>query len=306
MLKNGDKIGMTGCIRNIKLFIRSHKKVKLSRSTAGNVGVLIFLLIICAFMILPMLYTVLQAFKPLDELFLYPPRFFVRNPTTQNFSDVFYLTESMEIPFLRYVFNSLFTTITGTTLYIIVASAAGYSLGKGNYKGKTLLSSLVVWALLFRPEVTSIPRYIIVAKLGLVNTYYAMILPALAGTMGVFLIRQFVIVAIPDATLEAARIDGASEYKIFFRIVIPGIKPAIMTAIVFTFQTLWNSGDGAQFVYSEALKGLPNVLSTIVIGGIARAGAASAVSVILMIPPIVVFLVSQSSVMDTMTHSGLK
>lgn len=297
---------MSKFFRKIKIYIRSHKTVRLSRSKAGDIGVFIFLLLICAFMILPMLYSVIQAFKPLDELFLYPPRFFVRNPTTQNFSDVFYLTESLEVPFLRYVFNSVFITVAGTTIYIILASAAGYALGKGTFKGKSALSALVVWALLFRPEVTAIPQYVIVSKLGMVNTYWALILPALASTMGVFLIRQFVVVAIPDATLEAARIDGASEYRIFFKIVMPGIKPALMTAIIFTFQSLWNSASGTQFIFSEKLKGLPNVLSTIVAGGIARAGAASAVSVILMIPPIIVFLISQSSVMETMTHSGLK
>lgn len=297
---------MSKLFRKIKIYIRSHKTVRLSRSKAGDIGVFIFLLLICAFMILPMLYSVIQAFKPLDELFLYPPRFFVRNPTTQNFSDVFYLTESLEVPFLRYVFNSVFITVAGTAIYIILASAAGYALGKGTFRGKSALSALVVWALLFRPEVTAIPQYVIVSKLGMVNTYWALILPALASTMGVFLIRQFVVVAIPDATLEAARIDGASEYRIFFKIVMPGIKPALMTAIIFTFQSLWNSASGTQFIFSEKLKGLPNVLSTIVAGGIARAGAASAVSVILMIPPIIVFLISQSSVMETMTHSGLK
>ena len=297
---------MSKLFRKIKIYIRSHKTVRLSRSKAGDIGVFIFLLLICAFMILPMLYSVIQAFKPLDELLLYPPRFFVRNPTTQNFSDVFYLTESLEVPFLRYVFNSVFITVAGTAIYIILASAAGYALGKGTFKGKSALSALVVWALLFRPEVTAIPQYVIVSKLGMVNTYWALILPALASTMGVFLIRQFVVVAIPDATLEAARIDGASEYRIFFKIVMPGIKPALMTAIIFTFQSLWNSASGTQFIFSEKLKGLPNVLSTIVAGGIARAGAASAVSVILMIPPIIVFLISQSSVMETMTHSGLK
>ena len=297
---------MSKLFRKIKIYIRSHKTVRLSRSKAGDIGVFIFLLLICAFMILPMLYSVIQAFKPLDELFLYPPRFFVRNPTTQNFSDVFYLTESLEVPFLRYVFNSFFITVAGTAIYIILASAAGYALGKGTFKGKSALSALVVWALLFRPEVTAIPQYVIVSKLGMVNTYWALILPALASTMGVVLIRQVVVVAIPDATLEAARIDGASEYRIFFKIVMPGIKPALMTAIIFTFQSLWNSASGTQFIFSEKLKGLPNVLSTIVAGGIARAGAASAVSVILMIPPIIVFLISQSSVMETMTHSGLK
>ena len=292
--------------KELKMNIRARKKVRLSRSVAGNLGVLVFLMLICAFMILPILYAVLQAFKPLDEIFLYPPRFFVRNPTLRNFSDTFYLTESMGVPFLRYVFNSLFVTVVGTFLYIVIASAAGYSLAKGFFRGKVLLTSLVVWALLFRPEVTSIPRYIVVSKLGMVDTYWALILPALSSTLGVFLIQQFVTVAIQDGTLVAARIDGASEYNIFLRIVLPGIKPALLTAIIFTFQSFWNSADGTQFIYSETLKSLPNVLSTIVTGGIARAGAGAAVSVILMIPPIVVFLISQSSVMETMTHSGLK
>lgn len=297
---------MKESIRNIKLAIRSHKKVRLSRSFAGDIGIYIFLILMCAFMVLPMVYSILQAFKPLEEQLLYPPRFFVRNPTLSNFSDIFYLTESMEIPFLRYAFNSVFITVVGTFAYIVVAAMAGYALGKGKFRGKNLLSSLVVWALLFRPEVIDIPRYIVVSELGLVNTYGALILPLLSGTMGVFLIRQFVIVAIPDSTLEAARIDGASEYRIFLNIALPGIKPALMTTIIFTFQAVWNSGDVTQFIYDEQLKTLPNVLSTIVSGGLARAGAASAVTLIMMIPPIIVFLISQSSVMETMTHSGLK
>ena len=159
---------------------------------------------------------------------------------------------------------------------------------------------------MFRPEVTAIPQYLIVSGIGLVDSYLASLLPPLAGTMGVFLIKQFVISGVPDAVLEAARIDGASELRIFAEIVMPSMRPAVMTVLIFTFQSIWNGGGARQYIFSESLKDLPTALSTIAGGGLARAGAAAAVSVILMLPPILVFLISQHSVMETMTHSGLK
>lgn len=285
---------------------RAKKKVMLSRSKAGNFGIFLFLLLMCAFMALPLVYAIIQAFKPLDEIFLYPPRFFVVNPTFDNFTQVFQLAGNLWVPFSRYLFNSLFITIIGTFTYLIIASMAGYSLAKGKFKFREIIGQIIVFSLLFRPEVTAVPSYFIVSKLGIIDTYWALLLPPLAGSTGVFLIRQFATIAIPDSTLEAARIDGASELKIFFTIVLPSIKPAILTAMIFTFQAMWNSAGTSQYIFSENLKELPTVLSTIAAGGIARAGAASAVSVILMIPPIAVFLISQSSVMETMTHSGLK
>ena len=279
---------------------------KLSRSRAGNIGILLFLLLFCLFMGLPILYTVIQSLKPIDEIFLYPPRFFVQNPTLDNFYQASQLAGNLWVPFSRYLFNSVFITLVGTALYMLLSAMAGFALGKGHFWGKGVWSVLVVWALLFRQEVTSIPTYIIVSSLGMVDTYFALIIPALSGTMGVFLIRQFVVVAIPDETLEAARIDGASEYRIFRSVVLPGIKPAMLTVMIFSFQIMWQSGGTTQFIFSEELKQLPTVLATISSGGIARAGAAAAVSVVLMLPPIAVFLVSQNSVMETMTHSGLK
>jgi putative chitobiose transport system permease protein len=288
------------------LSISRAKTVLLSRSRIGNAGVYLFLLCFCAFMALPSVYAVIQAFKPLDEIFLYPPRFFVRNPTLDNFSQVLTLTESLWVPFSRYLFNSTFITLIGTTLYVFLSASTGYALGKGNFRGKRVWSLLIVWALLFRPEVTAIPTYFVVSSLGMVDTYWAYILPALSGTIGVFLVRQFVIVAIPDEILESARIDGASEFRIFLSIVMPGIKPALLTVMIFSFQSMWDSAGTVQYIFSENLKQLPMVLSTIAAGGIARAGAASAVSVILMLPSVAIFLLSQRSIMETMTHSGLK
>ena len=292
--------------RRIKFNRRSKKQVLLSRSHAGNIGILVFLILICAFMALPMVYAVIQAFKPIDEIFLYPPRFYVKNPTFDNFVQVIVLAGNLWVPFTKYLFNSLFVTIVGTVVYLIIAAMAGYSLAKGKFRGREAIGQAVTLTLLFRAEVTAIPAYIIVAALGMIDTYWALLLPPLAGSMGVFLIKQFATSSIPDATLEAARIDGASEYKIFSSIVIPSIKPALLTVVIFTFQAMWNNAGTSQYIFSESLKDLPTVLSTISAGGIARQGAASAVAVILMIPPIVVFLATQSSVMETMTHSGMK
>jgi len=292
--------------KKIRNFRKTPKKVRLSRSAAGNFGILVFLLLICSFMILPIAYTVIQSLKPIDEIFQYPPRFFVRNPTFENFRELLYLTENLKVPFLRYLFNSVFVTSAGTLAYVAVAAMAGFALAKGRFYGKALFSGLVVWAMLFRPEVTAVPSYFIVSGLGMVDTYGALIIPTLSSSMGVFLVRQFTIAAIPDSILEAAHIDGAGELRIFRSIVLPGIRPALLTVIIFTFQSLWNSAGTQQYIFSENLKQLPTVLSTIVAGGIARTGAATAVGVILMIPPVIVFLISQRSVMETMTHSGLK
>lgn len=279
--------------------------VRLSRSRAGNVMVFVFLLLVGAFMALPMVYAILQSLKPFDELFAYPPRFFVRNPTTDNFKVAFRLAENMTVPFSRYVFNSLMVTVIGTGLYVIIAALAAYPLAKTRVPGVTFLSNIVVWALLFRTEVTEIPRYVVLAGLGIINTYLAVLLPAMAGSFGVFLMRQFIVSSIPDSLLEAARIDGAGEHRIFWRIVMPCVRPAWLTLIIFTFQSIWNA-TGTQYIYDERIKMLPAVLSQITAGGITRVGAASAVAVLLMIPPIVIFLVSQNSVMDTMAHSGIK
>ncbi len=284
---------------------RARKRVNLSRSRAGTVAIFLFLCAIGVFMALPLVYSVVQAFKPLNEIYAYPPRFFVINPTWDNFHMVFKLAANLGIPFSRYVFNSVFVAVVGTGFDVVIASLAAYPLAKARFPGRAVLMSLIVWTLLFRQEVTAIPQYIIIAKLGMVNTYQAIILPLMASTFGVFLMKQFMDSSIPQETLEAARLDGAGELSIFWRIVMPCMKPAWLTLIIFTFQNFWNS-TGVQYIYDESLKMLPNVLSQIAAGGIARAGAGSAVSLILMIPPIAIFIISQSSVMETMAHSGLK
>jgi len=281
------------------------RKKRISRSFGGNMLVFIVLAVVSFFMVIPLLYAVIQAFKPINEIFAYPPKFFVRNPTLNNFVVVFELCQNMWVPFSRYLFNSLFVSIVGTFSYIVIATMMAFPLAKMKFPGKKILNLVIVWAMLFRPEVLSVSQYLIISKLNMLNTYMALIFPAISGTFGVFLVRQFMESNIPEATLEAARIDGATDSKMFLSIVIPSVKPAILTLVIFTFQSLWNQ-TGITYIYDERLKTLPAVLSTIAAGGISRAGAGSAVSVLLMLVPIAIFVISQSSIMETMSQSGLK
>ena len=281
------------------------KSPKLSRSVYGNFLVFVFLAVVALFMALPAIYSVVQSLKPIEELFAFPPKFFVRNPTFSNYQRAIRLASSSWVPFSRYLMNSVFVSVSGTFIYVIIASLAAYPLAKTNIPGVKAISTLVVWMLLFSAEVTLIPRYIVISFLGVIDTYFAILFPVLAGSMGVFLMKQFMSNSIPNELLEAARIDGANEYKIFWKIVMPCVKPAWLTLVIFTFQSMW-SATGGSYIYSEELKTLPSVLSTIAGGGIARSGAGAAVAVILMFPPVVIFIISQSSIMDTMAHSGLK
>lgn len=280
------------------------RKKKINRSFGGNLAIFIFLGLGGIFMGLPLVYTAVSAFKPIEELFYFPPRFFVINATLDNFVMMYELASSLWVPFSRYVFNSLVVTVVGTGGYVIIASLAAYPIAKHNFYGKRLLRKLIVLALLFTPEVTNIPRYIVLAKLGMINTLYSVILPVFAGTMGVFLMGRFMS-QFPDVILEAAKIDGTSEYGIFWRIVMPNQKPAWLTLTIFTFTTTWNDTGGI-YLFDENIKLLPTILRQMSTGGISRAGVASAVGLILMIPPIVTFILTQSQVLLTMSHSGIK
>lgn len=284
--------------------IRESKKKVLSRSWFGTFLIFAFLLLIGAFMLLPMVYVVSTAFKPLSEILAYPPQFFVRHPTWNNFSDLIEVAQSTWIPFERSLFNSLFIAIVGTIAYILIASMAAYPLAKNKSKYIGVYYQIVVLAILFRPEVTRTPLYVIISKLGLVNTYYSLVFPILATSFGVFLMRQFM-VTVPNEMLEAARVDGANEFTCFWRLVMPLVRPAWMTLTIFTFKDLWNTGE-SQYIYDEALKTLTAVMQSISKAGIARAGAGAAVALIIMIPPVIVFIISQSSVMETMSCTGIK
>jgi len=284
--------------------IRRTRPKRLNRSFGGTFALFTFLSLIGAFMAMPLVLTISNAFKPLDELFLFPPRFFVRNPTFGNFIDLNILMQESWVPFSRYVFNTLLITGAGTLGHLLFASAAAYPLAKNNFPGKNFLFSIVVLSLMFSGVVTAIPNYMIITWLGLNNTYLAIILPAFSASLGLYLMKQFM-EQIPDSLVESARLDGASEFSIYWTIIMPNVKPAWLTLIILMFQALWATTGGV-FLRSEQLKPLNFAMSQIVGGGIARAGAGAAVMLIMMSVPITFFIFSQSKIIETMTTSGMK
>lgn len=281
------------------------RKRKLNRSLGGNILITVCLLLLGSFMALPLVYAVISSLKPLDELWMFPPKFFVRHPTLKNFSDLFALMSAMTVPASRYVFNTLLITVIGTGGHLILSSRCAFGLSKYRFKGRNFIFNLIVISLMFSSEVTAVPNFLILKKLGLVDTYWALILPATAAPLGLYLMKQFMETMIPDALLEAARIDGAGEGRIFWRIAMPMLKPAWLTLIIFSFQSLWNIG-ATRLIQTEQYKTLNYALSQIVAGGISRNGAASAATVVMMAVPIIVFLFSQKQIVETVATSGMK
>ena len=283
--------------------IRIRKK-RLSRSTGGDLVIFFFLALGAAFMAMPMVYTISQAFKPLNELWLYPPQFFVRNPTLNNFNDLLVLMGQSWVPITRYLFNSLFIVIVGMLGNVITGSLAAYALSKHVFPGRKLINEVIVLSLMFTPAVTAIPNYLTISTLGWVNTYWSVIVPQWQWTLGLYLMRNFINAMVHDSLLEAARIDGASEFRIYAQIVMPLFKPAWLTLIILVFQNLWRE-TGSMFIYAEELKTLPYALGQVAAGGIARAGVSAAITLVMMSVPIIVFIFNQSKIVETMGTSGM-
>ena len=280
------------------------KRRKPNRSIAGDIFLYLFLMLTAVVMVLPLVFAVSSALKPLDELFMFPPKFFAQNPTGDNFSDLFVTMGKSWVTFPRYVFNTVFITFVGTLGHLVIASMGAFVLAKYEFPGGRTFFKIVTVAMMFNGYVTSIPNYVIINRLGLIDTYWAVIIPAFAAPIGLFLMKQFM-EGIPMALIEAAKIDGANEWKVFANIIMPNVKPAWLTLIIFSVQRLWNDRAGT-FIYSEEKKTLVYALQQVQSGGIARAGQAAAVTVVVMIVPIAIFIMAQSQILETMASSGLK
>lgn len=283
---------------------KKYRRVRLSRSWYGDLFLMFFLFIFAIFSAYPLIFVICNAFKPLDELFIFPPRLLPRHFTLANFIDLFNLMSNSMIPISRYFVNTVWITLAGTIGHVLLASLCAYPLAKHRFVGKKVLNQLIVYSLMFSPAVTSIPTYLIISRLGLLDKQWALIIPAWGYTLGLFLMRQFM-TNIPDDLIEAAKIDGAGEFRIFWSIVMPIVKPAWLTLIILLFQQLWGI-DGGNYIFTENLKPLSYALSQIVNGGIARTGTSAAVTLIMLIIPIVVFIINQSNMIETMATSGIK
>ncbi|MFR5864472.1 MAG: carbohydrate ABC transporter permease [Candidatus Woodwardiibium sp.] len=280
-------------------------KRSVTRSVGGDIGIYIILAIFGVIMVLPLVYAIAQSLKPLDELWVFPPRFFVVNPTFKNFTDLFKLMGDSWVPFSRYIFNTAFISVVGTAGNVLFSAYAAYAIAKIPFPGRNFLFKIVVYSLMFNSTVTGITNFITMSALGWVDTYFAVIVPAFCTTFGLYLMKQFMETSVTDAVLESARLDGASENKIFWKIAMPMVKPAWITLIIFAFKDLWNSGAN-MYIYSEQLKTFNYAISQLVTSGISRSGVSAAATVVMMIVPILVFVITQSNVIETMSASGMK
>lgn len=279
-------------------------KADLRNKRKGNVVIFIFLFFGAIFMALPLYLAIINSLKPLEELWTFPPKFYVIEPTFRHFSDLFTLLQSSLVPFTKYLYNTVLITVGGTFFHVIFSSMCAYSLAKRKFKGGQVMFTMVVFSLMFNGAVTAIPNFLIVAGLGMLDTHWALIIPAIGSSLGLYLIKQFMD-QVPDTLLEAADVDGAGEFRKFWSIMMPSVKPAWLTVIVFSVQALWNTG-ATTFIYREELKTLAYALGQLATGTIARAGVGAAVAVVMMIVPIIVFIITQSRVIETMASSGIK
>ncbi len=280
------------------------KRRRPNRSFGGDLGIYFMLAAVACLMGFPLVFAISSALKPLDELFRFPPPVFPQHPTIDNFSDLIVTMGQSWVPFSRYILNTVFITAAGTFGHLIIASMAAFVLAKYDFPGGRFFFGVVTTALMFSGYVTGIPNYVIMSKLNMIDTYWALLLPAFAAPIGLFMMKQFM-EGLPTALIEAAHIDGAGEFRIFWSIVMPNVKPAWLTVIIFSVQSLWNTS-ASTVIYSEAKKTLVYALQQIQAGGIARTGQAAAVTVVVMAVPILIFVLSQSQILETMASSGIK
>lgn len=280
------------------------KRKRTAGSLGGDIFIFVFLCLLGIFMVFPLYYAIIQSFKPVEELFVFPPKLYVLRPTLRNYSDMFKVASSLWVPLSRYIFNSAFITVIISVANIFVCCCAAFPLAKCKFPGDALINKIVVTALLFTSSAMWIIQFLVMAVMGIIDTYFALILPNIATAMGLFLMRQSM-VTIHDSMIEAAKVDGAGLFRICWTIVMPNLKPALMTLLIFAFQGAWNIQGGA-LIYSEELKTLPTIMNQIAASGIARQGVTFATAVILMIPPLLVFIIAQNNVMETMANSGIK
>lgn len=284
------------------------KKVNPTRFDRSQIKSYAFLLPVAIIMALPIIYIIVTAFKPLNELFAYPPRFFVRRPTLQNFRDLSRASSTMGIPFSRYLLNSVVSTVIVVALSVILSLSAGYVLSKKDFRGKKLLFSINTLSMMFVPAAVGIPRYLVISEIALLNTFWVLIFPMLAMPVGLFLVKQF-IDSVPDSLVESAQMDGATDFLIVRKIIAPIVSPALVTVAMLAFQSSWNAVEASNlYITNDALKTLPFYMSILTSQAniVAGAGLSAAASLIQLIPNLIVFIALQGRVMNTMAHSGIK
>jgi len=278
------------------------------RFHANQIPMYLILVPLALFMSLPILFIVNHAFKPIEELFAFPPRFLVSNPSLDNFSRLIRQASQGGISISRYIFNSLIVTLAVVLLSVVISAMAAFALSKLRFRGKRTLMEINNLAMMFVPVAVMIPRYLLIDKLGMINTYAAHIFPLIAMPVGMFLVKQFTD-QVPDSLIEAAVVDGANYFTIFRRIIMPLVRPAIATVAILAFQQVWNNTETSiMYINRENMRTLTFYMNTLAsnTNAVAGQGIAAAASLVMFLPNLILFICMQSKVMNTMAYSGIK
>ena len=284
------------------------QKINPKKFEIGQLKIILIVLPLVIFMGMPIIFIINHAFKPMEELFAFPPTFFVKNPTLENFTKLIKFSDSSGIPLSRYIFNSLLVTAITVGVALLLTTMSAFALSKIKFKGRNLLGQINQIAIMFVSTAVLIPRYLVICNLGLIDNLLAHILPLVAMPVALFLVKQFV-EQIPDSLLEAAYMDGATDFDVYLKVILPMIKPAIATASILVFQQVWTNMETSSYFFNDdSMKTLTFYMNTLVNvnNTVAGQGMSPAASLIMFVPNLVLFIILQNKVMNTMANSGIK
>lgn len=284
------------------------KRINPQKFERGQIKIILIILPLVIFMAMPIIFIANHAFKPMEELFAFPPTFFVRNATLENFTKLIKFSRTAGIPLSRYVFNSIAVTVLTVGLSLLFTTCAAFALAKLKFKGRNLMMQINQIALMFVATAVLIPRYLVVCKFGMIDTIWAHVLPLVAMPVALFLVKQFV-EQVPDSLIEAAYMDGATDMQVYRKVIIPMIKPAIATAAILVFQEVWTNMETSNYyINDDSMKTLTFYMNSLVNANnsVSGQGIAAAATLIMFIPNLVLFIILQNNVMNTMAHSGIK
>lgn len=284
------------------------KRINPQKFERSQLKIILIILPLVIFMAMPIVFIANHAFKPMEELFAFPPTFFVRNATLDNFTKLIKFSRTAGIPLSRYVFNSIIVTVLTVGLSLLFTTCAAFALAKINFKGRNLMMHINQIALMFVAVAVLIPRYLVVCNLGMIDTIWAHVLPLVAMPVALFLVKQFV-EQVPDSLMEAAYMDGATDFQVYRKVIIPMIKPAIATASILVFQQVWTNMETSNYyINADSMKTLTFYMNSLVNvnNTVAGQGIAAAATLIMFVPNLILFIILQNSVMNTMAHSGIK
>lgn len=284
------------------------KKINPKKFEPGQLKILLIILPLVIFMGMPIIFIVNHAFKPMEELFAFPPTFFVRGPTLENFTKLMKFYDSSGIPLSRYVFNSLIVTGITMLLALLLTTMTAFALAKIKFKGRDMLTQINQIAIMFVSTAVLIPRYLVICQLGLIDNILAHVLPLVAMPVALFLVKQFV-EQVPDSLLEAAYMDGATDWAVYWKVIMPMIRPAMATAAILIFQQVWTNMETSSYFFNDdSMKTLTFSMNTLVNANnsVAGQGMSAAASLIMFVPNLVLFIILQNKVMNTMASSGIK